>query len=38
MPWLSAMYPERNYMFQQYSKPAHTANSMLRFLGNNMAV
>jgi hypothetical protein len=35
-PWLSARYPEVNYMFQQDGDPAHTTNSTQRFLESNM--
>ncbi len=38
MPWLSATYPEENYVFQQDGAPVNTANSMQRSLENNMAV
>ncbi len=38
MPWLSATYPEENYVFQQDGAPVHTANSMQRSLENNTAV
>jgi hypothetical protein len=37
MPWLSATYPEGNYVFQQDGAPAHTANSTQTFLAKNMA-
>jgi hypothetical protein len=36
MPWLSAMYPEGNYVFQQDDAPAYTANSMQRFHEKNI--
>ncbi len=36
MPWLSAKYPEGNYVFQQDGAPAHTANSTQTFLAKNM--
>jgi hypothetical protein len=38
MPWLSAMYLERNYMFHQNGKSAHTDNTTPRFLESNMAL
>jgi hypothetical protein len=37
IPWLSATYPEGNYVFQQDSAPAHTANSTQQFIESNMA-
>jgi transposase-like protein len=37
MPWLSAKFPEGNYVFQQDGAPAHTANSTQTFLAKNMA-
>ncbi len=37
VPWLSAKFPERNYVFQQDGTPAHTANSTQTFLMKNMA-
>jgi AraC-like DNA-binding protein len=38
MPWLSATYPEGNYVFQRDGAPTHTANSTQTFLEKNMAV
>jgi hypothetical protein len=37
IPWLSATYPEGNYVFQQDGAPAHTANSTQQFIESNMA-
>jgi hypothetical protein len=37
IPWLSATYPEGNYVFQQDGAPAHTANSTQLFIESNMA-
>ncbi len=37
IPWLSATYPEGNYVFQQDSAPVHTASSTQKFLESNMA-
>jgi hypothetical protein len=37
IPWLSATYPEGNYVFQQDGSPAHTANSTQQFIESNMA-
>jgi hypothetical protein len=37
IPWLSATYPEGNYVFKQDGVPAHTASSTQKFLESNMA-
>ncbi len=37
IPWLSARYPEGNYVFQQDGSPAHTSNSTQQFIESNMA-
>jgi hypothetical protein len=36
IPWLYATYPEGNYVFQQDGAPAHTSNSMQKFIESNM--
>jgi hypothetical protein len=38
IPWLSARYPEGNYVFQQDGAPVHTSNSTQQFIESNMAV
>ncbi len=37
IPWLSALYPEGNYVFQQDGAPAQTVNSTQQFIESNMA-